>query len=157
MSKTEEQAEKKVEMLSAGLKRVTGELVKSDPWTTLDFTARLDQGQAEALPAAIRDLYVKTLQDAGPAVPTPTQASEVVRGVECEKVAVKGFCICEGQEGAVVLEREAAVISNVRLRKQERKDGEVTVWLYFSVAVQGREAGVWGSMHYGDLWRVKLR
>jgi hypothetical protein len=157
--KAEASAEKKAGMLSAGLAKTSTQLVKSEVWTTLDFLARLDERQAEALPPAIRDAYEKTLREAGAkmASENPQLASEVVKGVDCEQVIVTGFGIYETEGGAAELERKTAAIGRVRLKKQEERNGETTVWMRFAAVVDGREAGVWGAMNVGKWWRVKLK
>ena len=159
-------------LLFVGLARSTTELVTSKPWSALSFLARLDRRQAEALPAALRDAYQKTLAEAaniscqqavsGPQ--SPKVADEIVKAVDCEKIVIADFAIWEdtpaeipaGEKASPVLEYKSASIHDVRLRKKTDKNKNVTIWLRFAVEAEGCEAGAWGARNVGKWFRVSL-
>jgi len=146
-----------VQMLGAALAEARSRLVKGVRVCTMGFLARLDNEQAEALPAAVADAYRKTLLDAPAVALKAREARDVVKQVACEEVVtVKPFEVWE--DGDKVFELPSVMLGALRIKKQvKKKTQEVTIWLLFKVEAEGHEAAKWAAENTGKYFRVTAR
>jgi len=146
-----------VQTLGVALVQARSRLVDGVKVCTMDFLARLDNEQAEALPAAVADAYRKTLLDAPAVALKAREARDVVKQVACEEVVtVKAFEVWE--DGEKVFELRSAMLGALRIKKQvKKKTQEVTIWLLFKVEAEGHEAAKWAAENTGKYFRVTAR